>query len=128
MIVRPAVASDRRICRSILQNARAEAVGAVFVTGAHRGGGIVRYRAAGVGRLVATTVRAARPVGCVRAKVAAVLGAGHLPDDVRETVLVVAGVVLVVGADVAGLLGPLFFLLVRLQHRRLDDLAAGGVN
>src|SRR5262245_46555308 len=77
------------------------------------------------GRLVAGAVRAARGVGAVRPVAAVAARRVQLADHLRQAGVVVA-VEVVVGADVAGLLGPLPLLLVSLEHRRLDDLAAGG--
>ena len=54
-------------------------------------------------------------------------GGRHLAARGRDGLLIV-GVEVVVGADVAGLLGPLALVLVRLDHRRLDHLAAGRVD
>src|SRR5207253_1762122 len=54
----------------------------------------------------------------------------HLADDLavaRRRAFVVA-VEVVVGADVARLLGALALGVVGLQHGALDDLAAGGVD
>ena len=58
----------------------------------------------------------------------AALLAGDHARVARAVVVVIAAVVVVVGADVAGLLRPFAFLLIGLDDRALDDLAAGGVD
>src|SRR4051812_42443174 len=83
--------------------------------------------AGGNGRLaVVGGVAAVGGVGAV-ALGAAGAGAAHLTEE-REVVLVFAGVVLVIRADVAGLLGALLFFVIGLEDGALDHLAAGRVD
>src|SRR5262249_37414797 len=106
-----------------LQDAGAEAaVAALLVAGRH--GGLA---------VLAVAVRAARAVRRlrrVRAVAARALAgrAVQLGDQRRVRLLDIPAVVVVVGADVAGLLGALLLLLEGAQHGRLDDLAAGRVD
>src|SRR6516164_2385893 len=94
--------------RTTLQNARAEAAFAGLRVLA---GGVVAARLA---------VRGVRAV--------ALLAAVQLADHVAQVVFVIAAVVVVVAADVAGLLGAFAFFLVRPDDRGLDDLAAAGID
>src|SRR5262249_26691623 len=84
----------------------------------------------GVGRrgVVAVAVPAARGVRRVRPVVGPAAAGVQLADQLREGPLVLVVVVVVVGADVAGLLGPLLLLVEGLEHGGLDHLAAAGVD
>src|SRR5688572_25528464 len=109
--------------KRLLQDPRAELAGAFLGAAGDRAGGAVA-----VG--LPTRVGAARAVGGVGA--VAVAGGGpaggvQLADDVRRTLVELAAVQVVVGADVARLLGALALLVVGAKHGGLDDLAAGGV-
>src|SRR5205807_1423981 len=107
----PANHRSMRACRVALEDAGAEA----FRTRRFRG-------------LVSGCMRGAWCVAAVRS--VAVAGSAcrriQLADDLRVGIKV--GIVVVVGTDVAGLLGSLFLLLEGLDYRALDDFAAGGVD
>src|SRR5262249_22312639 len=101
----------------VLEDAGAEAALLLLVAGGDGGLGVV-----------AVAVGAARAVAVRRVGPEALAGLGGQAGNDRGVALVALGVVVVVGADVAGLLGALALLVVGLQDGGLDDLAAGGVD
>src|SRR5262249_42439518 len=83
---------------------------------------------AGGGALVLLAQVGAAAVGAVAAVGPEVALAGDHPGVARALEVAVAAVVVVVGADVAGELGPLPLVVVRLDDRLLHHLPAGAVD
>src|SRR5438046_2855823 len=82
-----------------------------------------------LGRRMGATLRSVRGVRAIAFTVAVTAGRRiQLAHELREALLVIAGIVFIVVRSVAGLLGALAFFLVGLEHGALDDLAAGGVD
>src|SRR5262249_36763123 len=106
---------------SLLENPGAEVAGVLVLAA---GEGARRFLAAAVSGPVCATRAVSRVCSVVVAAVAGV----QFPDHLAVALLVVAIIVIVVGAYIAGLFGALAFLLIGAYDGALHHFAAGGVD